>query len=172
MSCTSYTLKGIAKDCSQSMGGIKNIYIANYSDVTAVSVSGDTITGVTMVSGATFHGYALRKGAAQFTSTATIDNANGINYVTTDLVFNMLKMDTTKRVEMSALSVNELAVIVEDANGVFWYLGKDEPVTATTGTGATGQQRTDGNMYSVTLQDTSLTYPFEINATVVAGLID
>lgn len=172
MSCTSYTLKGIAKDCSQSMGGIKNIYIANYSDVSSVAVSGDTITGVTMVEGAKFLGYSLRKGAAQFTSTATIDNANGINFVTTDLVFNMLKMDTAKRVEMTALSVNELAVIVEDANGVYWYLGKDEPVSATAGTGATGQNRTDGNMYSLTLQDTSLTYPFTVDATIVSGIID
>lgn len=172
MSCTSYALKGIAKDCSQSMGGIKNVYIANYADVTAVQVGTDKITGITVTSGASFHGYALRKGAASMTSTNTIDNANGINYVTTDLVFNMLKMDTAKRVEMSALALNELAVIVEDANGVFWYLGKDEPVVCTTGTGATGQQRTDGNMYSVTLQDTSLTYPFEVDETIVDGLID
>lgn len=171
MSCTSYTLKGIARDCSQSMGGIKNVYIANYSDVTSIETSEDKITGVTMTTGAKFLGYSLRKGAASMNSTSTIDNANGINYVTTDLVFNMLKMDTAKRVEMTALSVNELAVIVEDANGVFWYLGKDEAVTATTGTGATGQQRTDGNMYSITLQDTSLTFPYEIDATTVAGLI-
>lgn len=171
MSCTSYTLKGLARDCSTSMGGIKTVYIANYSDVESVAVADEKITGVTMIDGAKFLQYHLRKGAGSFSSTSNIDAANGINYVTTDLVFNMLKMDTAKRVEMTALSVNELAVIVEDANGVYWYLGKDEAVTATTGTGATGTARTDGNMYSITLQDTSLTYPYEIDATAVAGLI-
>lgn len=171
MSCTSYTLKGLARDCSQSMGGIKTVYIANYADVQEVTVDDEKITGVTMVDSAKFHTYNLRKGAGSFTSTATIDNANGINYVTTDLVFNMLKMDTTKRVEMTALSLNELAVIVEDANGAYWYLGKDEAVASTTGTGATGTARTDGNMYTITLQDTSLTYPYEIEGAAVKAVI-
>ena len=171
MSCTSYTLKGIAKDCSTSMGGIKNVYIANYSDVTKVEATADKISGITMETGTKFLGYALRKGAASMNSTATIDTALGINFVTTDLVFNLLKMDTAKRIEMSALLVNELAIIVEDANGVYWYLGKDEPVTATAGTGTTGQARTDGNMYSVTVQDTAQTFPFEVEASVVATVI-
>lgn len=171
MSCTSYALKGLPRDCSTSMGGIKTVYIANYNDVTSVDVADEKITGVTMAEGAKFNQYHLRKGAGSFSSTATIDATNGVNFVTTDLVFNMLKMDTVKRVEMTALSVNELVCIIEDANGVCWYLGKDEAVTATAGTGATGTARTDGNMYSITLQDTSSTFPYEIDKSVIAGLI-
>lgn len=176
MSCASYTLNGLARDCSQSMGGITEVYIANYEDVLPVAVSENTdgskgkITSVELAEGKSFYKYVLRKGAGSFTSNATIDNANGVNYVTTDLTFNMLRMDTAKRIEMTALSVNELAVIVKDANGTYWYLGKDNAVTASAGTGATGTARTDGNMYTITLQDESATYPYEVDAAVMETL--
>ena len=176
MSCAAYTLKGLPRDCEQSMGGIAEVYIANYEDVTAVEVSNTDgtegkISTITMADTKKFYKYVLRKGAGSFTSTATIDNANGVNFVTTVLTFNMLRMNTQKRIEMTALSVNELAVIVKDANGTYWYLGKDNPVTASNGTGQTGQNRTDGNMYTIELTDESASYPYEVDASIVAGLL-
>lgn len=176
MSCAAYTLNGLPRDCEQSMGGIAEVYIANYEDVAGVEVSQaegaeGKISTIEMAEGKKFYKYVLRKGAGSFTSTATIDNANGVNFVTTVLTFNMLRMNTQKRIEMTALSVNELAVIVKDANGIYWYLGKDNAVTATNGTAQSGQNRTDGNMYTIELSDESATYPYEVDATIVAGLI-
>ena len=91
--------------------------------------------------------------------------------LTTDLVLQFLKMDTAKRIEMSALSVNELVAIVKDANGIYWYLGMDEAISATAGDGATGTARGDGNRYTITLQDNSSTFPYEVDSTIIAGLI-
>lgn len=170
MSCANQVLTGLAKDCSTSMGGIKTVYIANYDDVTAVTVAEDKITEITMAEGKKFLQYSFRKGTGSMNSNLTIDAANGVNYVTTDLNLSFLKMETVKRVEMAALAVNEVVCIVEDSNGVFWYLGKDEPVTCTAGTGETGQARGDGNKYGITLQDTSVTYPYEVDPSIIAGL--
>lgn len=103
------------------------------------------------------------------TSTLNIDAANGVNYVTTDIVLSFLRMETTKRIEMSALAVNELAVVVEDANGTMFYLGKDEPVTATAGSGETGTAASDGNRYSITLQDTAETFPYQLDDELVTA---
>ena len=71
-------------------------------------------------------------------------------------------MDTTKRVEIAALAQSELAVIVKDANGSYWYLGLDAPVKASAGDGLTGTARADRNGYSITLQDNSLDLPANI----------
>ena len=46
MACNQ-TLGGIILDCASSVGGIKEVYIANYNDVTEVVVNGDKITGIT-----------------------------------------------------------------------------------------------------------------------------
>ena len=171
MSCANQMLSGLAKDCATSMGGIKTVYIANYDDVTSVSLDGDKISGIEMTSSKKFLQYNFRKGTGSMTSTLTIDAANGVNYVTTDLALSFLKMETTKRIEMAALAVNELAVIVEDSNGKLWYLGYDEAVTATAGTGETGTARGDGNKYTITLQDTSVSYPYEVEPSALTSLI-
>lgn len=190
MSCANQMLSGLAKDCATSMGGIKTVYIANYDDVQEVLMveldpetgeplvdaegktkQVDVITKITTADGKKFLQYNFRKGTGSMTSTLTIDAANGVNYVTTDLVLSFLKMETTKRIEMAALAVNELAIIVEDCNGKLWYLGYDEAVTATSGTGETGQARGDGNKYTITLQDTSVSYPYEVEESALTSLI-
>ena len=170
MSC-SQTLSGIVRDCSPSMGGIAEVYIANFDDVSTVTVTDEKISAITMAASAKFRKYAFRKGTGSFTSTLNVDAANGISYVSTDIVLQFNRMETTKRVEMAALAVNELVVIVKDANGVYWYFGKDEPVTASAGDGATGTARGDANRYTITLQDNAKTFPMEVKADIVEPLV-
>lgn len=169
MSCNQ-TLAGLAKDCATSMGGIRAVYIANYDDVTNVALSGDTITGVTLTEGKKFLKYYFRRNTGSMTSTLNVSEESG-NYVTTDVVLSFLKMETRKRIEMAALSVNELAVIVEDCNGIYWYLGYDEPVTAGAGEGVTGTAKTDANKYGLTLHDESRSYPYEVAATAIEEIV-
>ena len=88
-----------------------------------------------------------------------------------DLVLVFNRMETSKRVEISALAKNDLVAIVKDANGKYWYLGKDEPVGATAGDGLTGTARADRNGYSITLQDNSLEMPYEVEASIIDALV-
>ena len=161
MACTQ-TLAGLVNDCATSMGGIAEAYIANREDVSQVTVSEDKITAITMAESAKFKKYYFRPGTGSFTSTLNVDPANGVNYVSTDIAFQFTRMETTKRVEMAALSVGDLVIIVKDNNGVYWYFGYDNPVTASAGDGQSGTARTDGNRYSITLQDNANTWPYEV----------
>jgi len=144
------------------MGGIVEVYIANAADVSSVTVKDGKINAIAMAASAKFKGYSFARQAGSLTSTYTIDNANGVTFVQSDLVLPFNRMETAKRVEISALAAGELACIVKDANGLYWYLGKDEPVLASAGDGQTGTARTDRNGYSITLQDTSLEMPLEV----------
>lgn len=180
------TLSGIRLDCSHSLGGIKTVYIANYDDVTdikynastgttgstsGVTSTGDTITGITMTSGTFFQPYQFRKQTGSMTSTLTVDETAGVNYVSTELSLVFTKMETKKRIELSALSVGQLAVIVEDSNGTFWYLGKDDYVSVSAGGGQTGTAKGDGNNYTLTLKDESDTYPYEVTKEAVESVV-
>ena len=166
MPCTQ-VLSGLAADCSGNIGGIKNVYIANHADVSGITVTSDKISAITMVSTAKFKKYAFKRGTGSMASTLNVDATAGTNYVSTDLVLQFNRMETTKRVEMTALAQGELACIVEDMNGKFWFLGKDEPVSASAGDGNTGTARSDGNRYTLTLQDNGETWPLEIDAAAV-----
>ena len=146
------------------MGGIKRAWIANYDDVASVTVTTNKITGITMQSSKTFKEFAFRKGTSSFTSTLNVDPANGVSYVSTEINLVFSKMETVKRVEVAALAVGELAIIVEDMNGILWYFGKEEPVVASAGDGQSGVARTDRNGYSITLMDNCSTFPLEATA--------
>ena len=163
MSCLQ-TIAGIARDCAPSMGGIKRAWIANYDDVSAVTVTTGKVTALTMESSKTFKEFAFRKGTSSFTSTLNVDPANGVSYVSTEINLVFSKMETVKRVEVAALAVGELAMIVEDMNGILWYFGQEEPVVASAGDGQSGVARTDRNGYSITLMDNCSTFPIEATA--------
>lgn len=169
MAYCNQTLAGIQLDCDTSLGGIKRVFIANYSDITAIATSGDIITGFTMADGANFKEYQFRKQTGSMTSTLNVDETAGINYVSTEVSLVFTKMETAKRIEMAALAIGHLAVIVEDSNGKYWYLGEDDYVTASAGTGVTGQNKGDQNAYTITLKDESKSFPKEVSADAIVS---
>ena len=42
MSCTNYTLSGINTNCKDSLGGIKEVYIAPYNGIGSVTMNSET----------------------------------------------------------------------------------------------------------------------------------
>lgn len=163
MAC-SQTLCGLTSDCSASMGGIKRVWIADYKEGAATTIADGVITAF---SGDTdWKEYYIRKNTGSMTSTATIDPSNGVNFVSTELSLVFTKQETVKRIEMSALVLADVMVVVEDANGKKWFLGKDAPVTATAGGGESGTAKTDGNRYTLTLTSDDITFPFEVSASM------
>lgn len=170
MACNQ-TLSGIVRDCDPSMGGIIEALIANKEDVTDITVSSNQVSAITMASTKKFKKYEFRRNTGSLTSNYTIDLANGVRYVQSDLVLNFGKMDTTKRIELVALAQNDLVVIVKDANGKYWLLGYDEGVNASAADGVTGTARSDRNGYSVTLQDTSHEMPYEVDPDVIDDIV-
>ena len=157
----SQTLNGILQDCAANMGGIVEVYLANKAEVTA-TLSDGKVTAITMASSAKFHKYQFKPGVSSMSSNYQVNQENGTKFVQTDLLLVFNRMETAKRVEVVAMAQGELAAIVKDANGLYWFLGMDEPITISAGDALTGTARADRNGYSATLQDNSLELPYEI----------
>lgn len=171
MACASTTLNGIGRDCQgTSKGGVRNVYIAPVDGTENVTITTEKVTDLS--NKAKFKKYYFKKGAASMTSTLNVDVQNGVNYVSTELNLTFTKMNTTKRIEISALSLADVMIVVEDSNGHFWLLGNNEPVTVTAATSQTGQAKTDGNFYQITFTDESDTFPYELDETLVASLLE
>lgn len=173
MSC-SQTLSGLTRDCASNAGGIKAIYIANIDDVTGVTMDtgGSKINTITMASSAKFKGYYFKRGQASLTITPQFNEAGDYAGEQAVVSVNFSKMDTTKRVQMAALSVGELAIMVLDNNGLYWYLGKDHAVLRTGGESTPGQAATDFNHYGMEFTANDNELPFEVasaGATAVIG---
>lgn len=174
MACN-ITLSEQNLDCRDSVGGIVKVYaLADRGDITAIGeTSGSTgmISGFTMTSGAAFVTYNLRKNTGSLVNTYNISEENGTTFVRSELTLVFHKMDTSKRLEISALAIGNMAMIVEDANGRFWFLGKDEPVTMASGTSQTGVNKGDKNGYEVVLACEGKQEPWEVTAAAMASLL-
>ena len=153
------------------MGGIVEAHAINREYLSDVTAQEGVIKQITLAEGEKFKSYYFNRNTGSMTSNYTLDPATGVRYVTTDLVLQFNRMETTKRIEVTALAQNELALIVKDANGKYWLLGKDEPVRATAGDGMTGTARADRNGYSITLQDNSHEMPYEVDESIIEGLV-
>lgn len=171
--CASITLAGIAMDCSSSIGGIKTVYLARYADVKTVTVDGTShkITTITLDTGARWYEYQFRKNTGSLTNTLNVNEDTGNNYITSELSLIFSKMETAKRMEMAALTAGAVVAVVVDANGLYWYLGKDDYVSASAGTGETGTAKDDRNAYTITLSTDATEWPYELDATAAAAVV-
>ncbi len=155
-------------DCFSSRGGIKAAWVANFVDNAYTVSSADTVDG--FATGITWYKQELRKNTGSLTSTYNYDEANGASYVQTDVVLVYSKMAKESRIQINALSLGDLLLVVQDANGVYYALGAEEPVKATAGTGETGTDRGDRNAYEITLSDFSSLYPRMLDEDAIAEL--
>lgn len=167
------TIAGITLDCESSLGGIKQVWITQYDNVKSVTVDDETnqISAITLESNAKWYNYQFRKGTGSLTSTLNVDETAGTNYVSNELALVFTKMETKKRIEIAALSIGQLVVVVEDSNGKYWFLGKDDYVSASAGTGVTGTAKGDQNAYTLTLATDSESYPYELSAEAIQSVV-
>ena len=166
------TLSGMGLDCRESVGGIKEVYILGDRSEATVTVANDAITAIALEAGSDkFLPYKFRKQTGSMVSTINTSEENGTTFVQTDVTLVFHKMEAKKRLEVASLMVGDCAMIVLDGNGIYWYLGKDEPVTMTAGTAGTGTAKGDKNGYDLTLTDLSNTLPYEVSKAIAEGLI-
>lgn len=157
------TLSNILLGCLESMGGIKEIYLASYSDVKATASQGVIDeAGLVLTTGKKFYVVEIQKQTGSMTSTRTIDATAGVNYVTTDLALQIKKMSKENRIPVEEICRGDMVAVVLDSNNQAWYLGYDNPVTASANTGETGTNYGDSNQYTITLQDMSKSLPYPL----------
>lgn len=173
MACN-LSLSGLTQGCESNAGGIRKIWLIEYSKIKTVTFNEDKteISAITLDASAKMLSYAIRKESTQLTSEYTIDRPNGIEYCTNSLVVKFPRQDAAKRLEIIAMVSGECAALVQDANGTYYFMGSEEPVTVETASADTGTARGDANAYNVTLSDFSGGFAPIISDTIAKTLID
>lgn len=167
MSCSVTLANYSLGECFNSLGGVKTIWVANYvENAVSATTSGETISA--FATGITWYKQDMRKNTASMTSTLNV--SENANYVSTEAVLEYTKMQKESRIQMNALSKGDLMVVVLDKNGNYYFLGEEEPVTATAGDGQTGTNRDDKNAYTITLTDSCSHFPRMLDDSAIASL--
>ena len=162
--------------CSPNIGGIKKIWLAAYKeDAVALKYEYgaeelDTVgNSIHEFNEITWIPFKLKKNTCSMASEVTV-SSEGTSFVTTKLNLVFSKMEAQKRMAVQSLLLSECMCVVEDCNGIYWFLGLDGPVTVESGTGETGTAKSDSNRYSIVLSDESLEMPFTLDETAISML--
>ena len=135
--------------CGYSLPQIVTLYVANFADVKGtVPEDGDEISGITMVSGATFHVVEPAKNSASFTD-ELVTNDNGARYRTQTITFSVTgQYDKDKHSALDALSLGKYFVVAKTAEGNYIAFGSLTGLEASAASNAGGS---DTNGMTITL---------------------
>ena len=152
------TLKGINSSCAGNMGGIQELYVADYDLVTVTpgyDDSASTPTTVSAITGTTkFYTYKLENEVGSATSTLT-KGSGGVHYYTHEINVQFSKMDPAKSLELQAISKGQVAAVTKDNNGRYWYYGADRYLSGEDTVAQSGQGFDDLNGYTSVLRGRS-----------------
>ena len=135
--------------CGYSLPQIVTLYVANFADVKeTLPEDGDEISGITMVSGATFHVIEPAKNSASFTD-ELVTNDNGARYRTQNITFSVTgQYDKDKHSALDALSLGKYFVVAKTAEGSYIAFGRRTGLEASAASNAGGS---DTNGMTITL---------------------
>jgi hypothetical protein len=143
---------GIQLGCRDNTGGLKTIWITDYTNVTSLTSStGDTITAIS--GSGTFYEFQLIRTSSQLTETVNASLENGTVFYQGEVVTYFNKLGQDKRNILKTLAQSQrLAIVAEDNNGQYFYLGQTYGCFISAGTSVTGKALGDQNGYNMTFQ--------------------
>ena len=160
--------------CGYSLPQIVTLYVANFADVkTTVPEEGDEISGITMVSGATFHVIEPAKNSASFTD-ELVTNDNGARYRTQNITFSVTgQYDKEKHSALDALSLGKYFVVAKTAEGSYIAFGRLTGLEASAASNSGGSADANNGMtITLTADVTESALPLTkeaINTVIGAG---
>lgn len=126
-------------------GGVKAIYIANFSGSATYTTDSSTDEITATTHGETFFKFEQDIESALFNETITPSRENGTVFYESTCAIKMFNNDTSVRNLVKALGKSPLTVLIEDNNGGYWMMGTDTAVRATEGSRGFGQAFGDMN---------------------------
>ena len=166
MSCEA--LQSIQKNCSNNIGGIKNVWVNQQDEISGVTVSGGAWIVSAITVGDPCVPFAINRNTGNYTEDTAVDLINGSSFVTQTitLMFNRRDKEKSEAIHVLGSGQQYLAVFIQDANDKYWYF-ENVQLTAT-GEGS-GTARADGSKYSITLLAESDHLAYEILSTEITN---
>lgn len=159
--------------CGYSLPEVKDIYIANFTDVTSAPLdynceSGVSISGFSVSTGASVYHIEPAKNSVSFTDELVVED-NGNKYRTHTLTFGISgKYDKNMVCPIDALALGRFFVVVKTADGEYLALGRTTGLEASEQSVAGGA---DNNGITVTLTANVAESAVPLNETAVEELL-
>jgi hypothetical protein len=168
MSCT--TLTTITKGCDNNIGGITSIYVNDMENLGTLVI--DTVDWEVTSFGSLvdeFVAFEFRRNTGSYTEELQNDFVNGSQFYlqTINLMFHRREAAKSKSLKILGEGQRDLAIVVGDANGKFWYFPNAQLSAVTEGS---GQAKADGSKYAVSFVAENEFLAYEVDSSLIPGL--
>jgi len=169
MSCT--TLTTITKGCDNNIGGITSIYVndmENLGTLVIDTANWEVTSFGTLVD--EFVAFEFRRNTGSYTEELQNDFVNGSQFYlqTINLMFHRREAAKSKSIKILGEGQRDLALVVGDANGKYWYFPNAQLSAVTEGS---GQAKADGSKYAISFVSENEFLAYEVDSSLIPGLI-
>jgi hypothetical protein len=162
--------QGYNLDCRDSYGGVKEIYIAETSSITAITASAGVITAIDKTGTKVFFKYNLVAHTAEADQELTPSRENGTLMVKQSIKFPINKMTVAVRNELLLLAQNRLNIVVVDNNGIGWLFGEGNGMMLAPSTAKAGKLLGDRNGFELSFESDEKTLAQQVDAATLLTL--
>lgn len=162
-------IAGISGVCKNSLGGLKNIYIANFIDnpfTVTDSVATAINVGLTEV-----YKYEIEGDVHGLTEDFVSDRGTGTSVNTQTLTLVIKQISANKNANINILVYGNTFAVVEDRNGQFLAVGIDDGIDWSSSS-ATGLAKTDLNGYTLTGTATTGSQAPALDSATITAFLD
>ena len=139
---------GRKEPCKDVVGGIKAVYFTDFGDMGTLTLSNDNLVDAT----GTFTAFKYElKGNSSFEQTVNASRENGTVFYEQTLNLTLKKLTKEDNQELKLLAYGRPHVAIEDYNGNFWFMGRENGADVSGGTIVTGAAMGDLVGYTLTL---------------------
>lgn len=158
---------GRTEACKESVGGLRNIYIANWdADMYDGLTLGADDEITTLSAPITVYKFELRGDNNTFEETNENSRNNGTSFWTQSGAISLKKQDAATQKELKLLSYGRSHIIIEDYNGNFRLAGAQNGCEVMSNT-STGGAMGDLNGYNITFEGKELSPAIFIDSTLI-----
>lgn len=163
-------LEELEKDCNNNLGGATQLIYNDQDQVGLVTVDPvtDKITAIEHLSA--FKGIYFKRNVGMYNEEEKRDLNEGTNFVTNTLTVGLKRREAakSKMLRIAGEGQRDLAMLMKDGNGIWWYF---EKMQLATNTGGSGENKAAGSKYDVTFTGEYEFLAKEVLPSVIALLL-
>ena len=170
MACVSFS-GGIAKDCDNNIGGLTKLYLTDLDNIVGYTQAGGTVSAITMATASKFYEFEFNRNSATFTEDLVKSVEAGSALFEQTVTVTIPRRDVAKRNTLALLTQRDLACIVKDSNGLYWYPGASEGLYLSESTSTSGTAKADGSNYTLTIKGFEQDRAYGVSESIVSALV-
>ncbi len=136
---------GISKSCGYKVGGLNQLWLANYAEISGITSSATTF----ITTGNTWYEFEFEKNTGSFVSELVVNN--GQKSINHSVSFSLTDKSQASLTQLDNISLGKFVSTCKDKNAVKYILGRINGLEATIASIGSGANETDSSLIQVTL---------------------